>query len=111
MAAALAMLLICQVDLKDLDSPTVGCWYHPFFSLKQGELGHWNDVKNTQRPLPVGGRYDMEDRKTFDRQVKQIRDCGISFVVFDDTNCVDVDDGQIDRRIKTWFDFMDALPA
>src|SRR5689334_25419687 len=92
-------LLLCQTDLKDMESPTVGCWYHPLFSLKQGESQHWNDVGNWHLPWPISGRYDMEDRKTFDRQVKQIRDCGISFLVFDDTNCVDVVNGQIDRRI------------
>jgi hypothetical protein len=110
MQLILSLALLAQVDLKDLENPAVGCWYHPFYSLKPGEFQHWNDVKNWQRPWPIGGRYDMEDRKTFDRQVKQMRECGISFVVFDDTNCVNVDDGQIDRRIKTWFDYMDGLP-
>ena len=67
-------------------------------------------MKRWGRPLPIGGFYDMEDRKTFNRQIKEMRACGINFIVFDDTNCVHVNDGQIDRRITTWFDYMDALP-
>lgn len=110
MPVLLSLLLCCQNDLKDLEHPTVGCWYHPFYSLRKGEMGHWDDMKSLKRPFPVGGFYDMEDRKTFNRQVKQMRDCGISFVVFDDTNCVHVNDDWIDRRIGTWFAYMDERP-
>lgn len=99
----------------DLDrhEPTliVGCWYHPFWSLKHGDINpHWGDVRQWRRHFPAGGAYDCEDPAVIKRQVEQMRDCGISFLVFDDTNCVLVDEGQIDRRIKTWFDWMDKRP-
>jgi len=40
-----------------------------------------------------------------------MQECGIEFLVMDDTNCVWVDNSRIDGLIRTWFDFMDAKPA
>ena len=39
-----------------------------------------------------------------------MQECGIEFLVMDDTNCVWVDNSRIDGLIRTWFDFMDAKP-
>ncbi len=39
-----------------------------------------------------------------------MRDIGVRFIVFDHTNTVHVDNGQIDRRIRKWYDWMDKQP-
>jgi hypothetical protein len=95
----------------DLPNKSVGVWYTPFYTLKNDHVNHWDtDVKGWNHPLPLGGMYDCEDVETIRRQTKEMKRIGINFIVFDDNNCVHVDEGWIDRRIKAWFDFMDKEP-
>jgi hypothetical protein len=95
-------------ELANLRDRSVGVWYTPFYTLKDDHVNHWDkDVVGWHHPLPVHGKYDCEDELTIARQVKEMKKVGIGFIVFDDTNCVWVDNKAIDRRIKAWFDYMD----
>jgi len=38
---------------------------------------------------------------------RQMKECGIEFLVMDDTTCVWVDDSRIGELIRKWFDSMD----
>lgn len=106
----LAFALFGNIELSELEAPTIGIFYIPFWTLKDEKPQHWDTVKAWKHPFPLGGKYDCEDPKIIERQIKAMKDCGIQFIVFDDTNCVLVDNGQIDRRISTWFDWMDKQP-
>ena len=113
MMSILALLLLAgPAELREMESPTVGVWYHVFYTFDPNSrsTGNWKNVKAWHRPFPLGGKYDVRDPKTIERQVKQMKECGISFIVFDHTNCVHVDDDEIDRNIRVWFDWMDKQP-
>ncbi len=88
----------------------VGVWYITlFYSAGFGNV-HWDAVRRRGGALPMNGPESSEDPAVMERQYRQMRQCGIDFLVMDDTNCVYVDDRRIDALIRTWFDFMEAKP-
>src|SRR5437763_17212089 len=86
----------------------VGVWYIPFVTAKD-EFHHWEDIEKRKAPMPVGGRYAANDPKMIAQQWRQMRECGVDFIVMDDTNTVFVDNSMVDATVRAWFDFMDAL--
>ncbi len=89
----------------------VGVWYITVFYSAGFENSHWAEVRSRGQALPIGGPESSADPKVMERQYRQMRECGVDFIVMDDTNCVWVDNSRIDGLIKAWFDFMDAKPA
>jgi len=94
----------------EVDSRLVGVWYITVFYSAGFENPHWQGVRARWQALPVGGPESSADPQVMERQLRQMRECGIDFVVMDDTNCVWVDNSRIDGLIRTWFAFMDAKP-
>jgi hypothetical protein len=103
-AVALALGTACQAAPRS--GGQVGVWYIPFWTAGD-EFGHWKHVEDRKAAMPLGGRYASNDPEVIERQWRQMRACGISFLVMDDTNTVHVDSSLIDRNIRAWFDFMD----
>lgn len=88
----------------------VGVWYITIWDRKD-EFKHWQSVAARGAAMPSGGPYSADDPEVIARQWRQMRECGVDFLVLDDTNTVHVDNNGIDRSIRAWFDFMDAKPA
>lgn len=88
----------------------VGAWYIPFWTTGD-EFGHWRAVAARGAAMPVGGRYAASDPKVIERQWREMRACGLDFLVMDHTNTVFVDNRLIDNNIRAWYDFMDGRPA
>lgn len=98
-------------ERANLPDNSVGVWYHPFYTLKDDGINDWKiHVIDWHHPLPEDGMYDCEDEATIRKQVQEMRDVGINFIVFDNTNTVGVNNGWLERRVKAWFDFMDKQP-
>lgn len=85
---------------------SVGVWYTPWWDRKE-RVPHWAGIRI--RP-PLLGRYSADDPQVVRAQYQAMIACGVSFIIFDDTNTVYVDNGFIDGSIRAWYDFMDALP-
>lgn len=96
--------------LKD-DARRVGAWYITVFYSAGFDNQHWRAVRDRGGALPLGGPESSADPVVMERQFCQMQECGIEFLVMDDTNCVWVDNSRIDGLIRTWFDFMDSKPA
>ncbi len=86
----------------------VGVWYTAWWD-SHDQFGHWKSVRN-QNALPTLGKYTARDTKTIRAQYNAMREAGVTFVIFDDTNTLFVDNSVIDHTILAWYDFMDALP-
>jgi len=93
------------------DARRVGAWYITVFYSAGFDNQHWRAVRDRGGALPLGGPESSADPQVMERQFRQMQECGIEFLVMDDTNCVWVDNSRIDGLIRTWFDFMDAKPA
>lgn len=89
----------------------VGVWYLTLFYSEGYENPHWAGVKSRGQAVPVAGPESSRNPAVMERQFRQMKQCGIDFMVMDDTNCVWVDSSRIDHTIRAWFDFMDAKPA
>ena len=88
----------------------VGAWYITMYT-KNDEFGHWAMIENRGGVMPTIGRFGAGDPAIIAAEYAKMRDCGISFLVMDDTNTIGVDSGLIEANIKAWYDFMDAKPA
>jgi hypothetical protein len=88
----------------------VGMFYTAWWE-EQDRFKHWFRLKGPNQSTPVLGHYSAGDPKIIRRHYEMMRECGVDFLIFDDSNGVFVDDRIVDNNIRAWFDFMDALPA
>lgn len=86
--------------------PLIGMWYTVWWT-KDDQFHHWSDCTR----LPIGGAYGAGEPEVIARQYALLRDCGVDFLIMDDTNGYGNDGGRIAANIRAWFDFMDAKPA
>lgn len=91
-------------------SPQIGVFYTAWWD-EEDKFKHWSDARDRVKMTPTLGHYSGNDPIVIRAQYRAMRECGVDFVVMDDTNTLFVDDGIINRNIRAWFDFMDALPA
>ncbi|MEN6357052.1 MAG: stalk domain-containing protein [Armatimonadota bacterium] len=89
----------------------VGVWYITSFYPKGQGPYHWDDVVARGADMPLGGPYILSDPDVIKRQISQMHECGIDFILMDDTNTVWVDNSLVDKNIRAWFDYMDKLPG
>ena len=82
----------------------VGLWYTVWWDGKD-HPEQWNGVV---QKLPVLGKYTARDPQIIAKHYEMMRDCGITFLIFDQTNTLFVNNGVLDQRVKAWYDFMDA---
>ena len=89
----------------------VGVWYITLFYPKGKGAYYWDSVVARGGAMPSCGPYELSDPKVIERQWREMCECGIDFILMDDTNTVWVDGGLVDANIRAWFNFMDNLPA
>ena len=87
----------------------VGMFYTAWWD-EQDRFRSWQRLHGPNQSVPVLGNYSAGDPQVIRRQYEMMRECGIDFLILDDTNTIFVDDSIVDPNIKAWFDFMDALP-
>ncbi len=108
LALALLLLPVARLVQSPAAQPRIGVWYTTWWDVTDRHL-HWKDARDRVKKLPSLGIYTSYDPRIIRTQYEQMKECGIDFVIFDDTNTIFVDDGIVDRTIRAWFDFMDAL--
>lgn len=88
----------------------VGVWYITLFYPKGQGPYYWDSVVKRGGAMPSGGAYVLSDPGVIARQIREMKACGIDFILMDDTNTVHVDNDLVDKNIRAWYDFMDKLP-
>ena len=89
----------------------VGIWYITLYYPKGQGPYYWDSVKDRKgAAMPSRGPYLLADPKVIERQWREMCECGIDFILMDDTNTVHVDNNGCDKNIRAWFDWMDKLP-
>lgn len=84
-------------------------WYTPWWDATD-RFGHWAGARDSHTGLPILGSYSSNDPVIIRAQYQAMRECGVDFIILDDTNTIFVDNSIVDHSIRAWFDFMDALP-
>src|SRR2546421_2548 len=72
--------------------PQIGIWYTTWWDVADKHL-HWRDARELVKKLPSLGIYNGYDSNTIRTQFQQMKECGVDFIIFDDTNTIFVDDG------------------
>ncbi|MBE6886771.1 MAG: hypothetical protein E7486_07475 [Ruminococcaceae bacterium] len=84
----------------------IGIWYSTFFSYEEpgsedNKLDTWNAWDLKYKPLlPDGsfGYYDSGDEEVIKFHLKMLSEAQIDFIIMDQTNHIDVDNGYINER-------------
>lgn len=92
-----------------LTGPRIGMFYTSWWD-ERDRFGSWKRLHGPNQSTPVLGNYGAGDPKLIRRHYEMMRECGVDFLIFDDTNGIFVDDSIVDHNIKAWFDFMDKVP-
>jgi len=88
----------------------VGVWYMTIFTAKD-EYNHWTDIeRRADMVKPLSGRYGSGEPEVMERHWREMSECGVDFMVMEDTNTVWVDNSLINKNIRSWYDFMDSKP-
>ncbi len=98
-----------EIIALDNSALKIGMFYTAWWD-EQDRFHSWQQLHGPNQSVPVLGNYGAGDPKIIRRQYEMMRECGIDFLIFDDTNSIFVDDSIVDHNIKAWFDFMDSLP-
>lgn len=80
------------------------------FFDKADKFKHWADVKHRHGAMPLHGIFSCSDPAEVEKEYQEIHAAGIDYVLMDDTNCIGVDDGLVNKAITAWFDYADKQP-
>lgn len=86
----------------------IGTWYELYWQARTNKYGeqHWRET----RRKPLLGYYDSGDPAIIRAHFAQMKAAGIDYIIFDDTNALFADGGEIEENVAAIFATDTALP-